>query len=122
MDTNKRLTEIREHQTAASRALMDYRVGKGTVSNIAVKCQPLRDDVAWLLSALDDARTALAGISKFATAHHGQQPSHVLLHSLTVDIPRMADRALQPYCSCYGVGSAITYIDPSCPMHGGSNS
>lgn len=34
-------------------------------------------------------------ISDYATAHHAEQESHILLHSLTVDIPAFCEAALR---------------------------
>lgn len=39
-------------------------------------------------------REALEWIGRFASAHHGDQPAHVFLHGLTVDIPSYVERAL----------------------------
>lgn len=39
-------------------------------------------------------RGALDWINCFAEAHHANQPEHILLHGLTVDIPDVAQRAL----------------------------
>lgn len=47
-----------------------------------------------VLSLVDDLRAALTYVGEFARAHHHQQPAHVLLHSLTIDIPELVERAL----------------------------
>lgn len=36
----------------------------------------------------------LANVRDVAATHHGDQPAHVLLHTLTVEIPEMIDKAL----------------------------
>ena len=64
-----------------------------------------------VLSLVDDLRAALTYVGEFARAHHHQQPAHVLLHSLTIDIPEVVERALagspaanEACPSCNGVG------------------
>lgn len=47
-----------------------------------------------VLSLVEDMRAALTYVGEFARAHHHQQPAHVLLHSLTIDIPEVVERAL----------------------------
>jgi hypothetical protein len=42
------------------------------------------------------ARGCLGEIRDYAEGHHSDQPGHVFLHSLTVDIPSMCDAALSP--------------------------
>ena len=37
----------------------------------------------------------LKDLKAFAEAHHGDQPRHVLLHGLTVDIPARIDRIIE---------------------------
>ena len=54
-----------------------------------------------VLSLVDDLRAenerlreALTYVGEFARAHHHQQPAHVHLHGLTIDIPEVVERAL----------------------------
>lgn len=49
---------------------------------------------------------ALYEIAEFARAHHREQPSHELLHALTVDIPEMCEKA---------AGNRVRLMDTSTP-------
>ena len=48
------------------------------------------------MSVLRQHNRQLDLIAKQAAAHHEQQPMHVLLHSLTVDIPAMCESYKHP--------------------------
>lgn len=47
-----------------------------------------------LTAERDRLREALREVGEFAAAHHGDQPLHVLLHGLTVDVPERCKVAL----------------------------
>ena len=48
-----------------------------------------------VIDEVDRLRKELVDLADIAEAHHGDQPLHVLLHSLTVDIPHRARRAAE---------------------------
>ena len=44
---------------------------------------------------ISELEEAIVKIREFAEGHHHDQPVHVLLHGLTVDIPYQAERAIE---------------------------
>ncbi len=52
------------------------------------------DTIAALVAEVRRLEKAVSDISHLASGHHREQPSHVLLHCLTIDIPAICDAAL----------------------------
>ena len=77
---------------AALREVLRSDAEKALARDTYVRANP--SSLLAVLSLVDDLRAALTYVGEFARAHHHQQPAHVLLHSLTIDIPELVERAL----------------------------
>lgn len=60
----------------------------------AADMENLRDGAVTASNRIAELEAELRDIGKLAAAHHSDQPSHVLLHALTVDIPDRVGKAL----------------------------
>lgn len=65
----------------------------GVLSGI-VASDTAHEDIAALVAEVRRLEKAVSDISHLASGHHREQPSHVLLHCLTIDIPAICDAAL----------------------------
>jgi hypothetical protein len=65
----------------------DYCTQQAQISDMDGELRSAREAQAKVAEVLADVR-------KMAVAHHADQPSHLLLHALTIDIPSLIDTAL----------------------------
>lgn len=61
----------------------------------SAKPSPRDKTTQWLSDRHKSMVAWLYEIKRFSEAHHGDQPAHILLHGLTIDIPAMIDSALR---------------------------
>ena len=71
---------LRSHANFVFHRCEDGAVIASEMRVAAVEIEQLRSEIAWL-------RKELRWLKQLSEGHHADQPSHVLLHSLTIDIP-----------------------------------